>query len=182
MLFLFIALAYAQQECPRALYCSNIIANCQARCGGGSGTFLLSTKPCIANAPGSYFYCSCAAPLLSQSCSIPIYDACINPATNEQECFTQGGTLNIVFNSVNLNCSVRDCMALSTDNTQIRVPTPATPSPKPTPKPSSKPSSMVPTPNPVINPTQAENDVSAAKVFFLICVLLLNFFEFRCKD
>lgn len=131
-LFLLVALALAQPECPRDLYCSTMTANCQARCGTGQISFI-SYKPCLVGQPDVPYACVCQMNTLS--CFIPVYDTCIDPALDEQQCWTQSRspTFAAVFDRLSYNnCTVLDCPRLSTNTIGLRVPTPAPPTSKPT--------------------------------------------------
>ncbi len=170
-------MAAAQEECPRDLYCdpSAMITKCAIRCGGLAKSSI-TTRECIVGGPLLPWACACAPP--ATSCLIPINDACINPATSYSECNAQARspTFNFVFATLYSNCTVLDCLPLSTNTIAQRVPTPQSPTTKP---PTLKlsttqsPTTLEPTPKPTMEPSSGS--LSIASVFFFVYFSIIMF-------
>ncbi len=183
MLFLLLLSMVSGQECPRDLYCSNLVNNCGTYCGGLSRSSIV-TKQCIVNGPSLPYACACAPPV--PSCTIPIYDACMNPAMSFSECNAQthgSPTYNFVWNQASSNnCTVLDCIALSTNTIQLRVPTPAPPTFRPTfsSPTSTSPTSATPTSTTPTSATPTSADISNAVDKNFCMGVVLFFFGLVC--
>ena len=135
-LIFLLPLCWAEDACPRLAYCSVYVQKadlCNAwcanlGCGCYEGTLLTKTCYCTSDTCREVAYrCTCSC---GQSCSIPSYDTCLHPATNERDCESQCSSAEYVFIKKGNNsiCTCRFCQSMSTDdsfprtNTSVFVP------------------------------------------------------------